>query len=81
MIDGLVSGTLLCFFKMMPAGLPAAFLALYARLCGWETSIGVSFLFSYLFSSGLMYLSLRYLGQDLTCWVCVYGICRCTYGP
>ena len=81
MIEELLLGTLVLVLKMMPLGLPAAFLTLYARVCGWEVHVGVAFFFSYLFSNMLFGLSMRYLGPELTCWVCVYGILRCTYGP
>ena len=74
-------GALWLFMKMIPTGLPAAFLALYARVCGWETSIGISFLFSYLFAGGIYGYCMAYLGPEITCWVCVYGMARCTYGP
>lgn len=81
MIEELLYGTFLNLMKMMPLGLPAAFLTLYARVCGWETHVGVAFFFSFLFSATFFSLSIRYLGPELTCWVCVYGMLRCTYGP
>ena len=76
-----MSGLLQRLFQMMPLGLPAAFLALYARWCGWEMHIGISFFFSYLFAAMLYTYSMVKLGPEITCWICVYGMLRCTYGP
>ena len=81
MIEDFLLGTFILLLKMMPLGLPAAFLTLYARLCGWEVHVGVAFLFSYLFSGMLFAFSVQYLGPEITCWICVGGMCRCTYGP
>ena len=81
MIEELIYGTFLNLMKMMPLGLPAAFLTLYARICGWETHVGVAFFFSFLFSGLFFSLSMQYLGLECTCWICVYGMLRCAYGP
>lgn len=81
MIEELVTGAVWNLLKMVPLGLPAAFLALYARMCGWETHIGVSFFFSFLFANALYGYTMLYLGPEITCWIAVYGIARCTYGP